>query len=242
MNEFGNVLLTEDDEQESPEFAFATVASVTASGITLQFDGEDEASSKPYRCNAAQRFLAGDRVKIHKDSGSYVVEYVVGAPSERYPVPTGGSTGQVLTKSSGNNYDMKWAEAPNGLPSGGSAGQYLQKTSSGSTWASPSEVPSGGSTGQVLTKTASSFGWADASSALPSGGSTGQVLQKTASGASWATLPVSGSSSTIGFMGSSARSKQTVSNLTTPSTATASTIATKLNDLLTALRNYGLIG
>lgn len=48
----------------------------------------------------------------------------------------------------------------------------------------------------------------------------------------------------IGFFGVSSPSntKQTVSNITTPSSATASTIATKLNELLTALRSYNLIG
>lgn len=46
----------------------------------------------------------------------------------------------------------------------------------------------------------------------------------------------------LGFFGSSGSSKKTVSNISSTSGATTSTIATKLNDLLTSLRGYGLIG
>ena len=47
----------------------------------------------------------------------------------------------------------------------------------------------------------------------------------------------------ISFFGSATGdTKKTVSNITTPSSASASTIATKLNELLTALRSYNLIG
>ena len=45
---------------------------------------------------------------------------------------------------------------------------------------------------------------------------------------------------TVGFFGSSGTSKKTVSNLT--STTSASTVGSKLNDLLGVLRGYGLIG
>lgn len=51
------------------------------------------------------------------------------------------------------------------------------------------------------------------------------------------------SSGKISFFGSATGdTKTTVSNITTPSSASASTIATKLNELLTALRGYNLIG
>lgn len=46
----------------------------------------------------------------------------------------------------------------------------------------------------------------------------------------------------LGFFGSSGSSKKTVSNISSTTGATTSTIATKLNDLLTSLRGYGLIG
>lgn len=53
---------------------------------------------------------------------------------------------------------------------------------------------------------------------------------------------IGGTSKMLGFFGNSGGAKRTVSNITTPSSATTSTIATKLNDLLTALRAYNLIG
>jgi len=50
-------------------------------------------------------------------------------------VPTGGTTGQVLAKTSASNYALAWqtpasGNAPNGLPTGGTAGQVLVKNSS----------------------------------------------------------------------------------------------------------------
>lgn len=53
---------------------------------------------------------------------------------------------------------------------------------------------------------------------------------------------VGGVGDMVGFFGNNGGIKKTVANITTPSSATASTIATKLNDLLTALRAYNLIG
>ena len=75
-----------------------------------------------------------------------------------------GSTGQILTKTSGG---YNWADAPISLPSGGTNGQYLQRTSTGYTWATiptyTSFAPSNsGSTGQILTKTSGGYNWQDA--------------------------------------------------------------------------------
>nr|DAS40656.1 MAG TPA: tail fiber-like protein [Caudoviricetes sp.] len=47
------------------------------------------------------------------------------------PVPAGGTTGQVLTKTSTGE---EWSDAPSGLPEGGTEGQILAKTSSGAAW------------------------------------------------------------------------------------------------------------
>lgn len=47
------------------------------------------------------------------------------------PNPTGGTTGQVLTKTSTGE---EWSDAPSGLPEGGTEGQILEKTSSGAAW------------------------------------------------------------------------------------------------------------
>jgi hypothetical protein len=43
--------------------------------------------------------------------------------------PTGGATGQVLTKTGDEDYALGWAEAQTGLPQGGGTGQILTKKS-----------------------------------------------------------------------------------------------------------------
>lgn len=58
----------------------ATVGAVYSDGIGLIFDGSETESEKHYKCNAAVTFAAGDRVKVVKISGTYLVEYVVGNP------------------------------------------------------------------------------------------------------------------------------------------------------------------
>lgn len=66
--------------KERPNFNFATVGAKYADGLSLIFDGETEPSEKHYKCNTSVTFSAGQRVKIFKDSGTYIVEYVVGNP------------------------------------------------------------------------------------------------------------------------------------------------------------------
>ena len=82
------------------------------------------------------------------------------------PAVTGGTTGQVLTKTEAG---QEWQNAPDGLPSGGEEGQVLTKTASGAQWDDiPSDLPAGGTDGQILTKTADGVAWEDA----PEGGVT----------------------------------------------------------------------
>lgn len=50
------------------------------------------------------------------------------------PNPTGGTAGQVLTKT---DTGEEWADAPDGLPTGGTEGQVLTKIETGSEWATP---------------------------------------------------------------------------------------------------------
>ena len=45
----------------------------------------------------------------------------------------------------------------------------------------------------------------------------------------------------IGFFGDTPVTQQSVTSISSPSTATASTIATTVNNLITALKNYGLL-
>ena len=66
---------------DEPEDAtFATIGAVYEDGVSLIFDGMEAATEKHYPCNSFVVFAAGDRVRILKDSGTYVVEYPVGAP------------------------------------------------------------------------------------------------------------------------------------------------------------------
>ena len=55
----------------------ATVGAVYDDGLTLIFDGQTEASKKRYKRNTAVTFSAGQRVKIVKMSGTYIVEYPI---------------------------------------------------------------------------------------------------------------------------------------------------------------------
>ena len=63
-------------------YSFATVGAVYSDGLSLIFDGSPVATEKHYKCNTSVVFKAGDRVKIFADSGTYVVEYIVGVPTQ----------------------------------------------------------------------------------------------------------------------------------------------------------------
>lgn len=72
-----------EDERAAPAAAqLATVDAVYADGISLIFDGDSAPTDKHYKCNAAISFSAGQRVKIVKISGTYVVEYPIGNPKQ----------------------------------------------------------------------------------------------------------------------------------------------------------------
>lgn len=107
-------------------------------------------------------------------------------------VPTGGTSGQILSKTSSTDFASQWIavpNAPNGMPAGGTAGQLLIKSGVGdytATWGAapnaPNGVPTGGTSGQILAKSAATnyaMAWVAAPTPVPSGGTTGQVLAKT---------------------------------------------------------------
>lgn len=187
-------IITEDlddeiDEEEQEEIVLATVTAVSANGLRIRLDGEEEAGEKYYKANAGQRYAVNDRVKVEKNSGTYIVEYVVGNPGARFPIPSGGSDGQVLTKNGATNYAVKWASLPtvHSVPAGGSQNQVLAKNSSSDydvKWSDlPHGIPSGGTQGQVLTKNSGTnydVKWTtpEDTHGIPSGGTTGQYLKK----------------------------------------------------------------
>lgn len=105
------------------------------------------------------------------------------------PAVTGGTTGQVLTKTEAG---QEWQDAPDGLPEGGTEGQVLTKTPTGAQWDDvPSDIPAGGTQGQVLTKgDGETVTWSDPASGLPDGGTPGQMLYQGESGPEWGDKPV----------------------------------------------------
>lgn len=171
---FEETILPEEAQLAEPlTRSFATVGAVYDDGLSLIFDGDEEPTAKHYLCNTAVTFQAGDRVKIAEDSGTYIVEYVVGTPggggTAAHSVPSGGAQGQVLTKSSATDYAYGWADVPAEIPATGTTGYVLTKKSNGFGWAAvpdpAHELPSGGSSGQLLTKDGSTnyqVKWADA--------------------------------------------------------------------------------
>ena len=111
-------------------------------------------------------------------------------------LPSGGTVGQVLTKTATGS---EWADVPEELPEGGSNGQFLKKTADGPAWGSiPEELPdySQETAGKVLTvvegataEDPNEVSWENPATELPAGGTAGQVLKKTANGCEWGDAP-----------------------------------------------------
>lgn len=100
--------VTNPKEGESNDFAAAlgTVEGISERGYVVRIDGEDGPREKPFRANASYRFFAGERVKLSKISGTYVVEYPVRTPD------LGNSVGLSYSKLS--NATVTWVRDPGG--------------------------------------------------------------------------------------------------------------------------------
>lgn len=177
---------------------FATIGAVYDDGISLIFDDQEDRqpTEKHYKCNTSVVFATGDRVKILPDSGTYVVEYVVGPPlqdtQEDGRLPPGGDPGAVLRKKSAADFDAVWTLLKGLLPTGGRIKQLLRKKSDNDfdvEWVdAENKLPHGGTKGQILTKTSNldnEAEWANAPKELPSGGTPGQYLKKISGGTEW---------------------------------------------------------
>lgn len=114
MDELDLIVQEESNPGTTDEIELATVVSVGTNGVTLIIDGNEEAGAKEYRVNIGQQLKPGDRVKVSRISGSYLVDYVIGSPMARYPIPAGGTDGQVLTKDGTSDYSVKWADVGGG--------------------------------------------------------------------------------------------------------------------------------
>lgn len=181
-------------------YTIAQIAEIYTDGVTLIFPDSDEPTQKHYKCNTSAELKVGDRVKVYEDSGSYIVEYAIGAPNsggDSHGLPMGGTTGQLLAKTSAADYDATWQDPTHELPTGGNRGQILAKNSGDDydvKWAD-STIPTGGSAGQALVKKSNADNdtqWSDLPHGIPSGGSSGQVLTKdggTSYSAKWSDAP-----------------------------------------------------
>lgn len=98
-------------EFHEPEDAtFATIGAVYADGVSLIFDGSEQASQKHYKVNSFIVFAAGNRVRIIKDSGTYVVEYPVGNPKITFIATYASGTSNVRNMRN-SVYDIQFYSA-----------------------------------------------------------------------------------------------------------------------------------
>ena len=185
-------LYTEEPEEQQTEeqqqpFQLAVIATVEEDGLTLTPDGAEEPTEKHFKCNTGINFAAGQRVAVLELSGSKVVMFPIGNPGADAPakIPTGGTAGQVLQKSSDNDYALTWGSITGLLPTGGTSGQILKKSGNADyavEWGDINgALPSGGTTGQVLKKSSATdyaVTWGSPDGILPTGGTSGQVLKK----------------------------------------------------------------
>ena len=160
-------------------------------------------------------------------------------------VPTGGTSGQVLTKKSGTDYDAEWKTPGSSLPSGGTPSQVLTKKSTAAgdaEWRdAPVQLPAGGYAGQILQKKSSTrndAGWVDMPSSenpLPTGGSAGQALVKNSAtnyDVKWETIQSGGG----GGSGGITKTELWVSSSSSPTSQNETDLT--LND---NIRNYKIV-
>lgn len=260
---------------EPQDATFATIDEIFDDGVTLIFDGQETATEKHYKVNSFAIFKAKDRVRIIKDSGTYVVEYTVGVPKKTFNADSAktadsatnaesATTAKALidAASSGSKVYLKisssWlyfgASASHltaipKLPGGGTSGQCLIKDSAtdyAASWGTPSVtqlyynstdyvtlnssrqlVPHAHSSTYKYSLGSSSYPWADLY--------IGRGVIQLGNNASY---------NTIGFFGATPTSRKTISTASNNmgySSATESNYLKVLNNLVGALKTYGLI-
>lgn len=95
-------------------YRLASIETIVADGVTVQFEGEDTASDKPYTVVQSYHPAEGDRVVMLNISGTYIVLGSVGAPTapvEYIPAAEKGAAGGVATLNSGGQVVQKAVSA-----------------------------------------------------------------------------------------------------------------------------------
>lgn len=131
------LVLAENVEGENPSFKFFDYSTTISGDLYALIESEIEIS----------RHLGEDFAYFYIREGGLV--------------PTDGNQGEMLYCD--NTGRSHWGPAPKGIPDGGTTGQVLTKTSTGEEWSdAPSGLPEGGTEGQVLKRGASGAEWDDA--------------------------------------------------------------------------------
>lgn len=131
------LVLTENVEGENPSFKFFYYSTSIISG-------------DPYALVEAE-------IEIFRHLGEDFAYFYV---RKGGLVPTDGNQGEMLYCD--NVGISHWGPAPKGIPDGGTTGQVLTKTSTGEEWSdAPSGLPEGGTEGQVLKRGASGAEWSN---------------------------------------------------------------------------------
>ena len=136
-----------EEQAEQEEILIATVGAVTETGVTLIFAGEESASEKTYQGNVSAALKAGDRVKITKDSGTYLIDYAVGVPGSAvgediHELPAGGAKGLSSRKApltvmlNGTPFRLP-AVCPQAAQTGNSLPRTELRTTPASGWTTP---------------------------------------------------------------------------------------------------------
>lgn len=204
---------------------FATIGAVYADGVSLIFDGEAAPTEKHYLCNTNVYFSPGDRVRILEDSGTYVVEYVVGSPKQEKTVglPRGGDTGSALIKNSKTDFDAKWGY------------QAAEQLGSGDIYFTVSK------NGEILpSKDSGSISGCNI-------GSSSKWIKDAYMGGSYGSVRLcsNATQSKLSFWGADPIARQTLSTTSANqgyTSATSSNYLNILNNIAGILKKYGLIG
>lgn len=93
--------IVEGETPPDAQILIATIGSLNAEGATLIFDGQDQPTTKRYKCLNLGRGAPGPgyRAAVLKISGTYVVLGEIAAPRLYYPVtdlPANATTAEII--------------------------------------------------------------------------------------------------------------------------------------------------